>query len=80
MLERLNDYDWENVFGEGDCGCDVEAVGSCAIEPKPNREDVTEILAIQNGERDGANWIGVFKLKDGRYVYATGGCDYTGWD
>ena len=44
------------------------------------REDVAEILAIADGENDGPNWIGLFKLKDGRYAYLTAGCDYTGWD
>lgn len=44
------------------------------------RDDVAEILAIEDGENDGANWIGFFLLKDGRYAFLSAGCDYTGWD
>jgi hypothetical protein len=51
--------------------------GSCT---KVTREDVAVILAMSDGENDGANWLGAFQLKDGRYLYVEGWCDYTGWD
>lgn len=86
MLERLNDGDWAGVFGEG-------SGGNCtAINPQPQppsysgslatfgREDVSEIIQIEDGENDGASWICYGRLKDGRYFAARGGCDYTGWD
>jgi hypothetical protein len=85
LVELREDSDWCHVFAdEGSCTAnvnkDVEVVGVCNREPLPTREMVEEILAYRNGENDGASWIGVFKLYDGRYLYATGGCDYTGWD
>lgn len=43
-------------------------------------EDVVEILAMNEGENDGANWLMVVKLNDGRYSFLSAGCDYTGWD
>ena len=44
------------------------------------REDVEAIIAIDDGENDEANWLGLFKMKDGRYLALSAGCDYTGWD
>jgi hypothetical protein len=44
------------------------------------REDVETIIAIDDGENDEANWLGLFKMKDGRYLALSAGCDYTGWD
>ena len=44
------------------------------------REDVVEVLAIDDGENDEADWVGMFALADGRYAYVEAGCDYTGWD
>jgi hypothetical protein len=86
MDSRLNDYDWEEVFGEG-------SGGNCTpIIPEPypptytgsletfKREDVAEIIQMQEGERDEKDWIIYGRLKDGRFFSARGGCDYTGWD
>lgn len=50
-----------------------------SIEPV-SREDVVEIIAMEDGENDQMDWVGVFKLKDGRYLALEAGCDYTGWD
>ena len=79
MLSLLDDYDWEQAF----------AMASSKINPVINytgslspfdREDVDTIIAMDSGENDGNPWVGIFKLKDGRYVYLEAGCDYTGWD
>lgn len=85
-LEHLeNDYDWKEVFGEGGGGNTNKVTEKCneysnvSIEP-PYIKDVVEVIAAVNGENDSADWVGVFKLKDGRYLVASGGCDYTGWD
>ena len=43
-------------------------------------EDVTEVIAHEEGENDGERWIAVLRLKDGRYAFIAAGCDYTGWD
>lgn len=86
MLERLNNYDWEEAFGaaglDGSClnGTPVVVQFASAVPVTPfSREDVEEIIAISDGENDGQNWLGVFKLKDGRYATIDSGCDYTGW-
>lgn len=93
MDERLNDYDWAQVFGDdlpaGEYGrVTVENPWTTATvtpgDDTPNhkftRGDVAEILHIEDGEHDGPDWIAVVKLKDGRYAALEGGCDYTGWD
>lgn len=78
MFDRLDDYAWEEAFrfaneniGSAGALCDVSAFG---------REDVVEIIAIEDGENDGASWIGVFRLADGRFAFVDAGCDYTGWE
>ncbi len=81
----LESYDWAEVFGEGTGGetdnkTDECPPGSNVDRTPPKRSDVEEIIALVNGENDGPDWVGVFKLKDGRYLVASGGCDYTGWD
>jgi hypothetical protein len=82
-LENLEgSYDWEEVFGEGNggnCTQDVESLDGTSTS-QVRRSDVVEIIAAVNGENDGDDWIGVFRLNDGRFLVAAGGCDYTGWD
>jgi hypothetical protein len=86
MLQQLDDYNWAEVFGEG-------TGGNCtAIKPdRPphdnitstatfSREDVEEITNMLPGENYGPSWIIYGRLKDSRWFYAEGGCDYTGWD
>lgn len=41
--------------------------------------DVVEVIAAKAGENDGPNWVGVFRLHDGRFIALTAWCDYTGW-
>lgn len=85
-LEDLkHDYDWAQVFADenaGNVSKDTTEVppGSYVSTEPASREDVAEIIAAVNGENDGDDWLGVFLLKDGRYLIASGGCDYTGWD
>jgi hypothetical protein len=82
-LEELpTDYDWASVFGEENgfnCNSEVHSMDGTSTE-RMKRTDVVEIIAAVNGEGDGAEWAGVFRLKDGRFLFATGSCDYTGWD
>ena len=86
LKDLLEDYDWEHVFGEADepnCDATPEPLPPEATDislAMPKRSDVTEIIAAVNGENDGDEWIGVFRLSDGRYLVASGSCDYTGWD
>ena len=85
IADLLASYDWEEVFGEGTGGnCDgviqVVPPGASISSEGVKRTDVVEIIAAVNGENDEADWVGVFRLSDGRYLVAEGGCDYTGWD
>lgn len=82
--ELLDSYDWQEVFGEGSGGnCDgtIQVIpGEDVSSDGVSRNDVVEIIAAVNGENDEQDWVGVFRLRDGRYLIAEGGCDYTGWD
>lgn len=42
--------------------------------------DVERVIAVVEGEHDGASFHWIARLTGDRYVYMTGGCDYTGWD
>ena len=88
MLEKLNNSDWECAF---ECaGGQPGAYNSADIRPALpgsdvsladfGREDVAEILAIDEGANDEADWLCFGKLVDGRYFLLAAGCDYTGWD
>ena len=85
-LEELrNSYDWAEVFGEGTgtfTDGSVEAVppGSKTKTDPVLRADVVKIIASVDGQNDEADWVGVFKMKDGRFAVCRGGCNYTGWD
>jgi len=85
VLIDLDDYDWEEVFSEGNGG------NCSAIMPRriPGekcslasfcREDVKEICGLDPGEKDVRDWIIWGILNDGRYFFVCGGCDYMGWD
>ena len=85
MLPELDDYDWAEVFGDESSGntnkhTDECPPGSNVDRTPPCREDVSKVISMVNGENDGAAWIGVFELKDGRFLVAQGSCDYSGWD
>lgn len=79
MLKELDDYDWREVFG-------YASPSSIPLSENPastesfEREDVTEIVAMSEGENDEEDWLICGKLKDGRYFSIEAGCDYTGWD
>jgi hypothetical protein len=89
--ERIRGYDWENAFqccGAGEEDASVynspsvsRALGDEAAAVDPfQRTDVRMVIATSDGENDGPAWLGLFKLKDGRYAFLSAGCDYTGWD
>ena len=87
MLEPLNTYDWKEAFkyaaphkcedghSHGPESVIVADVSTDAF----TREDVEEIIALEEGENDGEAWVAVFKLKDGRFACLRAWCDYTGW-
>lgn len=80
-----SDYDWAAVFGEDDGGntskeVTTAVVGDGTSVASFSRTDVAEVIAAVNGEHDESDWVGVFRLKDGRFAVCYGSCDYTGWD
>lgn len=87
MFEELNTSDWEEAFKYAtphlcEAGHDhspTATIVSSVSTQGYTRDDVINIIAIREGENDGANWLGVFYLKDGRYAVLRAGCDYTGW-
>jgi len=87
-LESLqSSYDWEEVFGEGtggNCGNKTDPCppGSDVDCTPPSLKDVVKIIAakVDHGDFAETTCVGVFVLKDGRYLLASGSCDTTGWD
>jgi len=84
------DYDWKQAFGYGGQP-DTHAIYEGPCEPMPCEgsecslepvlvENIVEVIQAIEGENDGADWIAVVRLKDGRYAFVQAGCDYTGWD
>jgi hypothetical protein len=74
-----SDYSWKEAFVYGSSvrsSPGTEGVGQSAI----GIDDVTEVIAMQEGENDGPAWIMAGRVKDGRYFFLSAGCDYTGWD
>lgn len=88
---RLDDDDWAHIFcPEEDADGYRYGIDPYTARPgdvrtreivKSNyrRSDVAEVLAISNGENDGPDWVGVFRMRDGRFLTVRAGCDYTGW-
>ena len=68
ILPELNDGEW------GDW---TEAF---AYADGFTREDVVEIIALDEGQNDGDSWLLYGKLADGNYFFLSAWCDYTGWD
>lgn len=82
LPEMLVDYDWKEALG---IGHHIEP----SFDPCPPDKGVAMgfnvgmidyIVAAANGENDAESWLSVMKLKDGRFIFADAGCDYTGWD
>ena len=88
MLPELDNSDWREVFkyaqpktceaGHEHGPTTVIVEGNLKSESF-TREDVSEIIAMVDGENDESDWVGVFRLKDSRFVCIRAGCDYTGW-
>ena len=43
-------------------------------------DDIECIVAQVCGENDGFSWYWILKMKNKTFSWATGSCDYTGWD
>ena len=77
-LEQIREsYDWEEVFNF--VGHPSNPITRQVSEVAYTRNDIEEVIASREGYNDGDSWLGVFKMKDGKYLFAWGWCDYTGW-
>ena len=76
MEVKIDDYDWKEVFDYAE-----EPEWSVSREKSfPfQRRDVKTIIASQDGENDGPDWVMIGELYDGRFFTLRAGCDYTGW-
>ena len=43
-------------------------------------DEIENVLAVWEGENDGDDWRWILSMKNGKYMFLQGGCDYTGWD
>lgn len=64
LKEFFDDYDWKKAFS------------FASFQPK----DVKRVIAHDEGENDGPDWLAIGELNDGRWFVLSAGCDYTGWD
>lgn len=83
MLDVLDDWNWAQVFADessGNVTKEITAYG-CSDE-EFTREDVVQVLHMYDDSdaQDEPNFIGLFLLRDGRFLAATGWHDNTGWD
>lgn len=82
----MNYYDNQDDFEKR--GIDYDLVHCLQYNPQPfHIGEVDVVLAVFEGENDGADWRWILKLKkdaakkhENKFVYLQGGCDYTGWD
>lgn len=77
MLPELDTYDWGEAFAYAN---PTAVIGDSVSTAPFTREDVVKIVAMAEGENEGPNWVGVFRLRGGRWASLEAGCDYTGWD
>jgi len=62
-------------------GIDYDLEGCLKYNPQSfTVDDIKKVLAVIEGENDGPAWHWILLLNDNRFIYLTGGCDYTGWD
>lgn len=74
-----NDSDWEEAFVYAQNPYPSEVDKGIPLEPCLIG-DIVQVIAAETGEIDRDRWVGVFKLKDGRYMTLSAWCDFTGWD
>lgn len=66
--------DWND-----DTPYDLDNLFKYACEAPFELPTEAEIYACVMGENDESEWHWIFSV-DGKFYYAHGGCDYTGWD
>ena len=80
MFRQLDSYDWAEAFGYADARHINPVPGSTASTAAFGRPDVTLLLGLAAGDREGPNWVCAGRLRDGRWFCLRAGCDNTGWD
>jgi len=77
--EMREDYDWREAFKyAAESGEPTE--GYAGSYEGFGFDDVAEVIASDDGENGGPDWIAALRLRDGRFAFLSAGCDYTGWD
>lgn len=72
-----SEWDWHEAFKYAS---EIGGVPGYTGSLKPYTiNDVLMVFRSVEGENDGASWVAVMALKDGRYASIRAGCDYTGW-
>lgn len=70
-------YDWVEAFKYG--SNPTKVAESLASTDSFSIENVKNVICFSEGENDGADWICVVELDDGRFASLSAWCDYTGW-
>ena len=60
-----SDYNWQELFKRHVTGYTLS--------------QVSKVLASNDGENDERDWLALLEMKDDKFMYVYGGCDYTGW-
>lgn len=78
LAEMREDHAWRSAMEVAKVPYAIEGyTGPVAFS---GWDDVDSVVACDEGENDGSAWIALLQLKDGRYLWLSAGCDYTGWD
>ena len=72
-------YDEEKDYRDRGIDYNLSAAFHYNAEQPIKLDDIEKVLAMFQGENDGASWAWIAKLKNDKYAYLQGGCDYTGW-
>ena len=76
-IKEFNKYDWREVFKYAD---PARANPGSGTNTTPFAlKDVRRVIASQDGDNDGPDWVMCGELWDGRFFAIRAGCDYTGW-
>ena len=74
-VEKLRrSFDWRAAFETA-----FDGYWTGHDKPIPALNDVVRVVCCDDGENDEDNWVGVFELTGGRFLWISAGCDYTGW-
>lgn len=72
---------WDDTEGYNERGIDYDLYAAIEYNTQDYTiDDIERVLGVIQGQNDEESWHWILDLKNGTYVYATGYCDYTGWD